>query len=228
MLRNIPLILKGVTMKYFNIVLIMLFAVTAVAQNNTEGQRHRSRQSAKELAAEVNQLVANHSHELSFHDQESVKYHLATIRGVFRMNGLKGDADKLVCLSDGYSGSSEQFRLHDIRNKKDIGRWTSKQSCEFSRSLLSTNVRRLTCLSDGYSGSSEQFRIYDLNKAADIGRWTSKDSCQSAVETSYRGLVCLSDGYSGSSEQFKVYDLDSGESIGRWTSKQSCLDVVRQ
>ncbi len=173
-------------------------------------------------ARSITFTLQNVEFKLTNQDRLFILGSLQEIEGI--LNGTPTQPyKKLVCLSNGSTGSFEKFAPHDLNTNQIVGGYTDKGVCQ---ELVKRQNAGLMCVSNGSTGSFERFTPMDLQTFSKLGGETTLQSCHQIVARATYDLLCTSNGSTGSFERFTLYSRRTGQEIGGETSFNNCMESL--
>ena len=176
-------------------------------------------------AVAIAQKLQQYERRLSSNEAQAIGDNLSRIERIVGAGSTGNAGASLACISNGESGTFEQFTIQDLNRNKPIGSSTTKTSCEAA--IKAQNVG-LICASNGESGAFEQFTVYDINSpsSVSIGGSTTWTTCMSIVSGSNANMTCASNGESGAFENFTIFNRRLSQRIGGGTALPNCLGTI--
>ena len=201
-----------------NLSLISFILVIATALNANAGPLANR---AERLADHLKSVEG----EMTRRDADEARYAIDQLEYILQnYRESNGGGGRLVCLSNGESGVWEKFVMTDLMNNKQIGSYTSKQTCE---RLIQGQRRGLICISNGETGVWEKFGPLQMADKKILGGYTSLSTCEKIIQSSTQFLSCVSNGETGVWEKFTLLNRKTNKYMGGATSLESCLQTIR-
>ena len=176
-----------------------------------------------EKSQRITSFLMTNEDKLTTYDHRDVDNLLQNLEVLLSKYGSGSNEPKLICVSNGSSGSFEKFSVYNFSKKVNLGGETSKERCY---EVIARKNLGLLCVSNGSSGTFEAFTPFDYPRNVKVGGETSLETCLLTVQKAKKEVLCVSNGSRGTFEKFSLFDRNDGKIVGGETSLENCLDSL--